>query len=70
MWSRYGHYLFVRHLMRHPRESWLRIYVLILHSIIVAESLSPPPPPKFQPHQENHNPLIIILGISWAPYTP
>jgi hypothetical protein len=43
MWSRYGHYLFVRHLVRHRFESWLHIYVLTLHLIIAAKSLSPPP---------------------------
>jgi hypothetical protein len=68
MSSKYGHYLFVLHLVRRRRESWLHIDVLTLDLIIAAKSLSPPP--KFQPHQENHNPLIIILGISWAPYTP
>jgi hypothetical protein len=43
MWSRYGHYLFVWHLVRHRHESWLHIYVLTFHLIIAAKSLSPPP---------------------------
>jgi len=44
MWSRYRHYLFVRHLVRHCCELWLHIYVLTLHLIIAAKNLSPPHP--------------------------
>ncbi len=59
MWSRYGHYLFVLHLVRHRRESWLHIYVLTLPLIIAPKGL-PPPPPKFQPTKKTTTPLSFL----------